>query len=287
MKSVIIKKKIIVIYHGGCTDGFSAAWAAWKKFGNRAEYRPFLHHETPDARLRGKTIYFLDIVYPETALRKIMRHNRVVILDHHVTMRDLVRSVPEHRYAVNHSGAVLSWQYFHAGKSVPRLLQYVEDGDLWRHVLPKSRAALAFLILHDFSFAAWSVLAKKFEHPKTFKECVRSGEDILRYEEKMVRDLVADGAEKVRFEGYEVYAINSPVLHSELGNILAEKKPPMAIIWRRQNRGWKVSLRSVGNFNVSKIAEKYGGGGHKNASGFFVPGNKPLPWQAKNKKADS
>src|SRR3989344_1169898 len=33
-----MNKKIAVLYHKGCTDGFGAAWAAWKKFGARAEY---------------------------------------------------------------------------------------------------------------------------------------------------------------------------------------------------------------------------------------------------------
>lgn len=34
---------------------------------------------------------------------------------------------------------------------------------------------------------------------------------------------------------------------------------------------WRFSLRSVGDFDVSEIARKYGGGGHKNAAGFRVP----------------
>src|SRR3989344_3757446 len=36
-------KKIAVLYHGGCPDGFGGAYAAWKKFGNMAEYIPLKH----------------------------------------------------------------------------------------------------------------------------------------------------------------------------------------------------------------------------------------------------
>ena len=39
------------------------------------------------------------------------------------------------------------------------------------------------------------------------------------------------------------------------------------------NGFWKVSLRSKGNVNVAKIAELYGGGGHKNAAGFKIKGS--------------
>ena len=28
----------VVIYHADCTDGFGAAYSAWKQLGNRAEY---------------------------------------------------------------------------------------------------------------------------------------------------------------------------------------------------------------------------------------------------------
>ena len=31
-------KKIVVIYHDQCRDGFGAAYAAWKKFGDDASY---------------------------------------------------------------------------------------------------------------------------------------------------------------------------------------------------------------------------------------------------------
>ena len=36
---------------------------------------------------------------------------------------------------------------------------------------------------------------------------------------------------------------------------------------------WKASLRSKGDFNVAKIAELFGGGGHKNAAGFKTRGS--------------
>jgi len=36
------------------------------------------------------------------------------------------------------------------------------------------------------------------------------------------------------------------------------------------NSVWKVSLRSKGNVNVAKIAEQFGGGGHRNAAGYKI-----------------
>ncbi len=48
----------------------------------------------------------------------------------------------------------------------------------------------------------------------------------------------------------------------------------LAALFRDMGNGsWKASLRSKGDVNVAKIAELYGGGGHKNAAGFKIRGN--------------
>ena len=72
---------------------------------------------------------------------------------------------------------------------------------------------------------------------------------------------------------------------SQVGNILADgnKKVFSAIIWYFDEGVIKVSLRSIGEHNVSKLAEKYGGGGHKNAAGFIVKSLKDIPWKAVKK----
>ena len=38
---------ISVLYHADCPDGFGGAYAAWKKFGDTAEYIPVKYGRTP------------------------------------------------------------------------------------------------------------------------------------------------------------------------------------------------------------------------------------------------
>jgi bifunctional oligoribonuclease and PAP phosphatase NrnA len=40
---------------------------------------------------------------------------------------------------------------------------------------------------------------------------------------------------------------------------------------------YRVSLRSKGDINVAKVAERWGGGGHRNAAGLRIEGD----WDAK------
>lgn len=47
----------------------------------------------------------------------------------------------------------------------------------------------------------------------------------------------------------------------------------IAAFFREIENGWKVSLRSKGDFNVAKIATRFHGGGHKNAAGYNIKGD--------------
>jgi phosphoesterase RecJ-like protein len=57
-------------------------------------------------------------------------------------------------------------------------------------------------------------------------------------------------------------------------NIPLSAKEIQAVVYMRevQPNAYRVSLRSKGDINVTRVAEKFGGGGHKNASGCRVEG---------------
>lgn len=58
-------------------------------------------------------------------------------------------------------------------------------------------------------------------------------------------------------------------------NIPLAAKDVLASVYMREiePRKYRVSLRSKGNINVARVAEKFGGGGHKNAAGCRVEGD--------------
>ncbi|MEK7636232.1 MAG: DHHA1 domain-containing protein [Patescibacteria group bacterium] len=274
-----IKKRIVVLYHINCSDGFGAAYSAWKKFGNRADYVPVQHQTPPPRGLRGKEIYTVDFSYSVPITKKLLRENkRLTSIDHHISAKEATLSTFESSYAVDHSGAVLSWKYFHPNKKVPRLLLHIEDTDLWKFTLPKTREIFAYLDLFDFNFKVWNRLIRDFEIASVRKRLIEAGTILLKHESRLIARLVAGNKELVRFAGKKVYAINSPLFQSELGHILSSLKSPLAIVWKERNGQLFVSLRGDGSIDVSKIAQRYGGGGHKGAAGFTVPINKK-PWK--------
>lgn len=279
-------KDIVVLYHANCTDGFGAAFAAWKKFGDKATYLPVEHQVPPPEGLKDKAIYMVDFCYKAPVLKKFTKANRgVVVLDHHIGAKDDMKEATSYVFQNDHSGSVIAWKYFHPDKKIPRLLLHIEDTDLWRFKLPHTKEVSAALELVPFDFKTWDKIAKSCESPKARKKFIEKGENIREYQMAVVKRMVLK-AQEAAFEGYRTLVANSPILASEIGHTLVMKKPPIAIVWSADRKRINVSLRSDGTVDVSVLAKKYGGGGHRAASGFALPVTGKFPWKSIKKTND-
>lgn len=98
--------KPLVIYHANCTDGFGAAFVAWLKFGDDAEYLPMEYGATYNFDLsgvvinhvgheiNGREVFILDFSFPREVMDDIFAHaKRVVWLDHHATSRAMAKDL--------------------------------------------------------------------------------------------------------------------------------------------------------------------------------------------------
>jgi len=271
--------KTAILYHANCPDGFGGAYAAWKKFGDSAEYIPVKHGKPIPEGLAGKKLYLIDFCYPKDDMNALVATaGSVTVLEHHEGMKEIVESVPEHVYDAKRSGATIAWSYFYPDEAIPTLLAYVEDGDLYKFVLPNSRAILGYAYSMPFEFPAWDALAKRLEEPSERAAIIERGTIYSEHFAHLVQSIMKK-AELVRFEGYECYLTGaSSEFASDVGNGLARAKPPLALVLTARADGLHVSLRSIGDTDVSAIAQKYGGNGHPRAAAFRVKYGDPLPW---------
>ena len=139
--------KPLVIYHANCTDGFGAAFAAWLKLGDEAEYLPMEYNQALPEQLHspvGLELYILNFSFRRDQMDTFFKYaKRVVWLDHHKTAfemwcggyrkGDCFQAIPlggadplEHYIVLddNFSGAYLAWEYFHPITKVPKLIQH-------------------------------------------------------------------------------------------------------------------------------------------------------------------
>lgn len=275
-----MKEKIIVIYHGDCPDGFGGAYAAWKKFGADAEYIAANDRNKPEVDLADKETYIIDFSYPKEVLLDIEKKaTKLVVLDHHIGVKDTVEAVREHIFDDDRSGTGIAWGYFHPEEPLPKMLTYVQDNDLWRFTLPQAKEIAAFLGTIEFDFAAWDSLVREFGDDAQFAKIAERGKIYREYFDHACAQIIKD-ADVVELGEYRVFAVNAPRLFSSaVGHMLALKKPPFAIVWRQKNDIWNFSLRGDGSIDLTTVAARYGGSGHKDSAGFRLPLSSPLPFK--------
>ena len=260
----------LVIYHKNCTDGYSAAYAAYKLLGSKAKYIACSHGDDPPD-VTGKNVAICDFSFNNSLTKELIsKANTLVILDHHKSAVVELHDISEAKFDMNHSGAILSWNFFHPGKDPPKFLLYVQDRDLWAWELPYSREFSKSFDMVPFDFEEF----EKFEDESVFDDAIKRGSYILAYS-KVVIKKICDSAEKRKINGLSALVVNSSHWMSEIGARLAPKCD-VAVIWYWDHKSKKtcVSLRSFhDNIDVSELAKIYKGGGHKKASGFKLDTN--------------
>ena len=174
------------------------------------------------------------------------------------------------------SGAGLAWKFFHGVKAMPPLVQYVQDRDLWKFEFWESKAINAYIAVRERDFDSWTFLHRQME--ESLQEVKTIGSYLLAQHQKICEELIENAApisiEDSEGNYHEGLQCNcTPQFASEVGHLLALRSKSFGSTWFTKADGsvqW--SLRSNGDFDVSKIAKSFGGGGHKNAAGFVLAG---------------
>jgi uncharacterized protein len=262
-----------VIYHADCTDGFGAAYSAWKLLGNRAEYYPCKHGTIPPD-VKGKNVVILDFSYGNELTKKMIEEaNSLLVIDHHKSAMVELHDISNTYFDMTKSGAILSWEFFHPGKEPPKFIKYIQDRDLWSWELEYSKEFSAAFDMVPFEFEEF----EKFEDDSVFDDACKRGSYILAYSKTVVKK-VCEKATARKMDGKDVMVVNASHWMSEIGARLAPDCD-FAMIWYWDHAAGhtKVSLRAFHEtVDVSEISKKFGGGGHKKAAGFQLPKNKHI-----------
>ena len=309
--------KPLVIFHDHCADGFAAAFAAWLKLGNEAEYVPMQYAKDFLHDPRDRDVYILDFSFKRDTMEFIFDFaKKVVWLDHHKSAFEMwCRGIPEdgvymcsiggidqgHFIQLHNekSGAILAWEFFHPGEEIPMLIQHIDDRDRWQFKIEGTKELNAALFTSSWNFPQWQELLHADLTPM-----YKAGKAILRAHNQNVQSVVKGAARKCsistccpqhgpdiadsvpaswsdgylrRFDG--LAANCPPHLTSDVGHELATQSGTFGLLWTLdKDNVCRCSLRSNGDYDVSAIAKVFGGGGHKAASGFTIDIHTLLGW---------
>jgi len=272
-----------VVFHKDCYDGFGAAWVCFRAlldtpgFEGTVAFHPKLYGDPLPEIADGDRVYMVDFSYPRDVMVELAARTTLTVLDHHKTSQAHCEGLEFCTFDMEKSGAGLAWDYFHVDQPRPPLVDYVEDRDLWRFKLPKSQEVNYWISSYPMDFAYWDQINAALEEDK-FKgteACAAVGAAIKRYSDQKVEEFCTQ-VQFLKVGDYENiptvncgYAFGSTVCHRLLS--LYPSAPFSAYYLDRADgeQQWGVRGRSSDDFDVSVVAEKLGGGGHKKAAGFI------------------
>lgn len=292
--------KPVIFYHGNCTDGFGAAFSAWKVFGNEAEYVPMHYNNVKSltdfdllGQIEGRDVFILDFSFPRPVMERIIgTANHTTWLDHHKTaFEEWTPDVPfsaDSKYTAtsksfkiildnSRSGARIAWDHFVGNELVPALIMHIDDYDRWQFKNPGTKAfGRALRAKQPWTFEQWDTDFLWIEHNTRYIDFSELGQTLLDDHDNRVQSAAKKSREATfHFANYletQIFtglAVNAgPDLASDLGHVLANKSGTFGMVYTiNESMKVNVSLRSNGDYDVSAIAKRLGGGGHKNAAG--------------------
>ncbi len=293
--------KPLVIYHANCADGYASAFVIWQKYkADGAEYVP-MDYLRKDADVEtllakvdtvtGRDVYILDFSLPKHLMEYIFTcATKTVWIDHHKTAFEMwlgkyskglryIKNSKDERVEIvlddNRCGAWLTWLHFNPSghKVPPTLFMLIDDRDRWQFKMKGSAEAHAALMaLRPWTFYKWSIIS--------IPDLLEVGGKIMQYQNAQIEnamqnvqhihipiDLTLPGMFDDLAKGL---AVNVRDNVSEIGNRLALSSGTFGCCWSVDSKGvvW-MNLRSTdAGTDVSDLARRYGGGGHRNAAGF-------------------
>jgi oligoribonuclease NrnB/cAMP/cGMP phosphodiesterase (DHH superfamily) len=263
--------------------------------------------------LRERAVYIVDFsLEPKKGLMSVLASaSSVVMLDHHKSAMEKLEAVDafcanrirydefiascQSEYSMNidetlefemlldkldirldndMSGAGLAWDYFYKTRP-PKLVEHVEDRDLWKFRDENTRAFMMNLMSYPMKLDVYDELFRKTSSLPGYCDFLAEGRAQLRLFNQYIDQLSSMPLKLLRLPGFEqfkgvVFNANA-MFTSELGNRLAEKFD-FALIWGFDNKNNDIVVglrsRADGDCDVSEIAKcHFNGGGHYAASG--------------------
>lgn len=244
---------------------------------------------------KDEQIYIVDYSISPDEMRQLLKITKnVTWIDHHKTAiekyKDFEYKIRGIRYD-GVAGCMLTYCYIHhmtqrgtgdiepfdpsMTKDAPRFTKLIADWDVWKFEYgDDTRHFITAFNAYDFwpSSRLWDGFLSSDDF--TCSEFIKKGITMNAFRDGWARDYMNLGFES-EFEGVKCFAVNLGRCNSEYFKSLPVGRYDVLMPFVFDGNQYTVSLYST-TIDVSVIAKKHGGGGHKGASGFQC---KELPFK--------
>ena len=240
-----------------------------------------------EAIQKADRVVIVDFSLPLDDMLQIQKVAELIWVDHHVSALESLSSlenVPGERN-LEDAACVLVWRTFFPQEQIPRVVNFIGDRDVWRFAYEESAEFCEGLFQEDTK-PANDLLWDPLLHGETkfVAELIERGRILLASRLRGIELSIRSRAFPVEFEGFNTLAINTHG-NGDIGEYIRNQGYAIAYCYHDGMQNGRlitfVTLYSAGA-DVSKIAGKFGGGGHPGAAGFsFLRHSTPFPPGAK------
>jgi oligoribonuclease NrnB/cAMP/cGMP phosphodiesterase (DHH superfamily) len=230
-----------------------------------------------DSIITADRIIVVDFSFSVEDMQKMAEGREFIWIDHHKSAiteyKEASRDWPGLR-DISKAACVLAWNYFFPDRKVPRAVVLIGDRDIWRWAEKDTGAFTEGIHVRETQAdndALWVPLLE--EDPAVMDTILTEGRRLREIRIEEIKKKVDRLGFEVEFEGHRTLAINTAG-NGDLGQRGRDLGFEIVYCFEDQMQR-DILTTSVTLFSrqadVSVIARRYGGGGHKNAAGFSFP----------------
>lgn len=232
-------------------------------------------------------VVIVDFSLPKADMTRISQEVDFTWIDHHISAIEELVDISESWSGIrdtSDAACVLTWRYFFPEQPVPRAIILIGDRDAWHWKEEETGAFDEGLYQQDTSpenDALWVPLLE--DDPQAISRLVSQGKTLRKARLHNIQQQVDNYGFAVDFEGYRTMAINTRG-NGDIGLYIQDLGYQIAYCYVDNCQNGQL-MTFVGLYSsevdVSVIAKKFGGGGHRGASGFsFQRACTPFPQEA-------
>ena len=244
---------------------------------------------------KNELVYIVDYSLEPGKMKSLLEITKnVAWIDHHKSAIDKYKDFPELNEINGFrfdgiSATGLAWLYINGNaidtgnyakdyyymmtklEKAPLSVQLINDWDVWNHFKYDTKP---FMVALNSEIDCWTSPNTLFwydlyKNDSIVKELVEKGKIMTKFRDGWASKFRFNYGFTINLEGHKVFCLNLGNANSEyFGDLIDKFDAVMTFCYKGTLNLFNASIYSNGKVDVSEIAKKFGGGGHKGASGF-------------------
>jgi oligoribonuclease NrnB/cAMP/cGMP phosphodiesterase (DHH superfamily) len=242
----------------------------------------------------GQEVIMCDATLPFKSMVDVLRRcASLLVIDHHVGIYKEIEASSEFKlaeeqgkfvyvYTTERSACELTWMHL-MDDEIPTPIELIGKNDSWREsgtpewnnlIMPMQFALQSIIKSVDDALAFIKEYIQR--HGASLEQLIEYGKVISKYVETTNEARNRSCVYEIEFEGHKAVCLNSSMKGSQqFGKFFKKDKHEIMLVYAYGATGyWNVSIYTEReDIECNAIAKKFGGGGHRKASGFRLETN--------------